>query len=144
MGTGDLCRVSPAVACHGRARESSGTGPCGDCRRAMWLPNPRSQCSGKIRFIEKPGYKTMGVVMWLNVVLTPRSLPRSQSSGTGPSSSCVYCCPLCPTGCRYPGKISFIEPQCVNGHKRPMPGAPRSGTPRERQAKFRDGTVWGL
>ena len=25
-----------------------------------------------------------------------------------------------------------------------MPGAPSSGTPRESQAKFRDGTVWGL
>ena len=28
----------------------------------------------------------------------PGSLPRSQSSGTGPSVSCGYCCPLCPTG----------------------------------------------
>ena len=75
------------------------------------IPNPQGQYWGKIRFIEKPGYQTMGVVMWLNVVLTPRSLTRSQSSGTGPSASCWYCCPLCPTGCRYPGKIRFIQPQ---------------------------------
>ena len=31
----------------------------------------------------------------------------------------------------------------VNGHRRPVPGAPR-GTPRESQAKFSDGTVLGL
>ena len=39
------------------------------------------------------------------------------------------------------GKNSFYR---VNGHKRPVLGAPSSGTPRESQAKFRGGTVWGL
>ena len=78
--------------------------------------------------------------MWLNV----GSLPRTQSSGTGPSARCGYCCPLCPTGGWYPGKIRFIEPQWVNGQRRRVPGAPRSGMPRGNQAKFRDGTVWGL
>ena len=38
-----------------------------------------------------------------------------------------------------PGKIRFIEPQAIN-----VPGAPSSGTPRENQAKFRDGTMWGM
>ena len=71
MGTGDLCRVSPAAVCHGRARQISGTGPCRDCGRVMWLPKPRDQYSGKILFIEKPRYKTMVDVMWLNVVLSP-------------------------------------------------------------------------
>ena len=52
--------------------------------------------------------------------------------------------PLCPKGGRYPGEIRFIEPQGVNGHRRPVPGAPSSGAPRESQAKFRDGTMWGL
>ena len=33
------------------------------------------------------------------------------------------------------GKIRFIEPQGVNGHRRPVPGAPSSGTPRESLAK---------
>ena len=66
------------------------------------------------------------------------SLPRSQSSGTGPSASCGYCCPLCHTDGRYPGKIVFSEPQVVNGHMRLVPGAPSSGTPRESQAKFED------
>ena len=32
----------------------------------------------------------------------------------------------------YSGKIRFIEPQETNGHKRPVPGAPSSGTSRER------------
>ena len=53
---------------------------------------------------------------------------------------------------RYPGKIRFIEPQGVNGHRKPVSGVPNSGTPRENQAnfrdgtvsKFRDGTLWGL
>ena len=40
--------------CHGRARQSSGTGPCGDCKRILWVPGPRDQYSGKIRFIGKP------------------------------------------------------------------------------------------
>ena len=55
MGTGDLCRVlHPPAVRHGRARQSSGTGPCGDCRKIPCVPGPRGQCSGKIRFIEKP------------------------------------------------------------------------------------------
>ena len=49
-----------------------------------------------------------------------------------------------PNGGRYPGKIRFIEPQGVNGHRRAVPGAPSSGTPWESKVKFRDGAVWGL
>ena len=41
----------------------------------------------------------------------------------------------------YSGKIGFIEPQGINGHRRHVPGAPSSGTSRESQAMFRDGTV---
>ena len=37
------------------------------------------------------------------------------------------------------GEIHFIEPQGLNG-----PGTTTSSRPRESQAKFRDGTVWGL
>ena len=55
MGTGDLCWVPWADVRHWRARQSSGTGPCGDCRKVLWVPDPQGQCSGKIRFIEKPG-----------------------------------------------------------------------------------------
>ena len=37
----------PAAVRHGRARQS--------CRRVLWVPGPRVQYSGKIRFVEKPG-----------------------------------------------------------------------------------------
>ena len=60
MGSGDLCRVTPAAVHHGRARQSSGTGPCGYCRRVLWVPGPLDQYSGKIRFIEKPGVQDAG------------------------------------------------------------------------------------
>ena len=33
------------------------------------------------------------------------------------------------------GKFVLIEPQGVNGHRRPLPGSPSSGTPRESQAR---------
>ena len=44
----------------------------------------------------------------------------------------------------YSGKISFIELQGINEHRRPVPGAPSNGTSRESKATFRDGTVWVL
>ena len=47
-------------------------------------------------------------------------------------------------GVKVLGEILFIEPQGVNEHRRPVSGAPSSSTPRESQAKLRDGTVWGL
>ena len=71
MGTGDGRRVPPAAVHHGRARQTSGTGPCGDCRRVLWLPGPWDQYSGKIVLSRNLGYKTRGFTMWLNVVLTP-------------------------------------------------------------------------
>ena len=60
MGTGDLYRVPRAAVHHGRARQSLGTGSCGDCRRVLWVPGPRGQYSGKIRFIEKPAVQDKG------------------------------------------------------------------------------------
>ena len=72
MGTGDLCREPLAAVHHGRARQSSGTGLCGYCRRVLWVPGPRGKYSGKIRDLSRnPGYKSRGVAMLLNVVLTP-------------------------------------------------------------------------
>ena len=55
MGTGDLCRVPQAEVRHGRARQISETAPCRDCIRVLWVPGPRGQYPGKIRFIEQPG-----------------------------------------------------------------------------------------
>ena len=145
MGPGDARRVPLAAVRHGRARQTSESGPCGDCRRVLWEPGPWGQYSGKIRFIEKYGVQDEGgrhVAKYSSD--PPASLPRSQTSGTGPSASCGYCCPLRPDGGRYPGKIRFIEPQGGNGSRRRAPGASSSGTPRESQANFRVGTVWGL
>ena len=102
---------------------------------------------GKYVVSRNLGYKTRGslkLALWLNLVLTPGSLRRRQSSVTGSSASCGYCCPLCPGGGSVPGEIRFIETQWVNGHRRPVPGAASSGIPRESQTNFRDGTVWGL
>ena len=48
MGTGTAIR-------HGRARQTLEPGPCGDCRRVLWVPGPWGQYSGKIRFIKKHG-----------------------------------------------------------------------------------------
>ena len=105
MGTGDLCRVSLAAVRHGRDRQTSGTRPCGDCRRVLWVPGPRGQYLGKIHFIEKSGVQDEGVAMWLNKVLTPGKSTSKSNFRTGPSTSCG---PLCPTGGRYPWKIRFI------------------------------------
>ena len=99
MGIEDLCRVPLAAAHHGRARQSSWTETCGYCRRVQCVPVSRGQYSGKICFIEKPGVQDD----------PPGSLPRSKSTGTGPSANCGYCYPLCPFGDQYSGKICFIE-----------------------------------
>ena len=125
----------PSSGASRESQETSETGSCGDCKRILWLPNPRSQYSRKIRLIEKSWVQDEGVAIWLT---------RSQTSGTGPSASCGYCCPLCPSGGGYTGKIRLIEPQGENGHIRHVADDPSSGTSRESQAKFRDGTVWGL
>ena len=71
MAIGDLCRVPPAAARHGRARQSSGTAPCGDCRRVLCIPGPLGKYSGKFVLSRNPEYNTRGIDMWLNVVLTP-------------------------------------------------------------------------
>ena len=55
-----VCRVPLAAVRHGRARQTSESGPCGDCRRGLWVPGPRGQYSGKIRFIEKRGVQVEG------------------------------------------------------------------------------------
>ena len=57
----DLCRVPLAAVRHGRAIQTLESGPCGDCRRILWVPDPWCQYSGKIRFIEKRGVQDEGV-----------------------------------------------------------------------------------
>ena len=50
-----LCRVPPAAVRNGRARQSSGAGACGDCRRAR-----RVRIRGKFVLSRNLGYKTRG------------------------------------------------------------------------------------
>ena len=71
MGPEDVCRVSLAAVRHGRARKTSESGPCVDCRGVLGVPGPRVQYSGKIRFIEKRGVQYEEVAKLLNIVLTP-------------------------------------------------------------------------
>ena len=105
---------------------------------------PAGQYSGKILFIEKPGVEDEGCrhvvkrssdhrVAHPDVKVQVRDLVRVVG----------IVVPFTPWG-PVPGEIRLIEPQGENGHMRPEPGAPSSGTPRESQAKFRDGTVWVL
>ena len=99
MGTRDLCQMPPAAVDPGRARQCSGTGPCGYCRRLLWVAGPRGQYSGKIRFIEKPGVQDeRGLHVAKHSSDAPSSLPRIQCSGTGPSVSCGVVAPFAPRG----------------------------------------------
>ena len=91
----------------GRTRQSSATDRDGIVGRSCVYLARGVSIRGKFVLSRNPEYKTSGVDMWLNIVLTP-----GQSSGTGPiGASCGYCCLLCPTGNQYSGKIRFIEPQ---------------------------------
>ena len=59
----ETCAGCPlAEVRHGRARQSSGTGPFGDCRRVLREAGTRGQYSWNIRFkfIEKPGVQDKG------------------------------------------------------------------------------------
>ena len=111
MGTGDLCRVPPAAVRHGRTRKTSGTGLHGIVEGSCGYRARGVSIRRKFVLSRNLWYKTRGVAIWINVVLTPGSLPRSQTAGTGPSASCGYCCPVCPTGGRYTGKSRCIEPR---------------------------------
>ena len=138
MGPGDLCRVPPAAVCHGRARQIQGRDRVVIVEWPWWYRARGVSILGKFVSSRNPGYMTRGVVMCLNVVLTPGSQPRSQISGTGPSTSCGYCCPLCPTGGAIFGENSFYR----------APGSEWAlktcvGCPKQRYAKGEPGKVQG-
>ena len=114
-------------------------GPCADCRRILWVPGPRGQYSGKIRFIEKPGIQY-------------ESGRRSSDPRVAYSEVQVrdlvwvvgIVAPFAPRGSVL-GENSFyraIRGKMGTGDLCRVP--PTSGTPRENQAKFRDVAVWGL
>ena len=100
----------PAAVRHWRARKSSGTGSCEDCRNVLWEPGPRGQYSGKF---EKPGVQDEGVATWLNVVLTPDPPPAAvhQAKFRDGTVWDLYKGPAGTGACtgQYSGKIRFIE-----------------------------------
>ena len=51
-----------------------------DCRRVLWVPGPRGQYSGKIRFIKKLSVQDEGVATCLNVVLTQQRYARESKA----------------------------------------------------------------
>ena len=51
MDPGDWCRVPLAAVRHERARQTSESGPYAECRRALWVPYPWGQYSGKMKFV---------------------------------------------------------------------------------------------
>ena len=68
----------------------------------------------------------------------PGSLPRSQSSGTRNIVRLEgIVAPFAPRGVSIWVKFVLSRPKQVNGHRRPVPDSPSSGTPQESQAKFR-------
>ena len=71
MGIGDLCRVPPEAARQGRAGQSSGRDRVGIVEEFCGYRARRDGSRGKFVQSRNPEYKTSGVAMWLNVVLTP-------------------------------------------------------------------------
>ena len=113
MGPGDVCRVPLVALRHGRARQTSETGPCGDCRRVLWVPGARCQYFVLWRNM---GYKTRVVAMLLNIVLNPReAYPEVKLHGRDIVRVVGIVDPFATIKGRYPEIIRFIEPQGGNG-----------------------------
>ena len=165
-------RPVPGAHSSGSPRESQAKfrgGAVWGLKNVLWVPGPRCQYSGLIRFIGKPGveeqgvlgvsirgkfvlstnlgYKRSGVAMWLNVVLTNGFPKASQSLDMGPCASCGYCCLLCPTWAQYSGKIHFIEPQGGKWAQEACAGCPKqryaTGEAGKGQGRDRVGIVQG-
>ena len=108
------------------------------------MPSPRGQYSGKIRFIEKRGVQDEGCRHVAKRSSDHRkALPEVKLQGRDLVRVVVLLSPL-PHWDPIRGEIRFIEPQGGNWSRRLVSGAPSSGTPRESQANFRIGTMWGL
>ena len=109
MGTGYLCRMPPAAVSHGRARQSSGTEPCGDCRRV--LEQPAGSVFGENSFCRETRGTRLGDRHVAKRSSDPRVAYPGQNSGTRPSASCGYCYPLCPTGVGIRGNFVLSCPR---------------------------------
>ena len=150
MGTGDLCRMPLAAVHHGSARKSSGTGPCRNCQRALWLPAPRCQYFGENLFYLKLGIQDEGdrhvtkrssdprvgypevkvqVRDLVRVVGIVAALPHGMWAGSVPGEKSFYRAP----GAKWAQEISARYPQqrCAQGE------------PDNDQGRYRVGIVEG-
>ena len=120
-----------------RERQANFRGSCGYRARGISI-------RGKFVLSRNLGYKTRG---WGRYVAKSSSDPRRvypdvKLQGRDLVRVVGIVVHFAPLGFGTHGK--FIKPQWENGPRRRVPGAPSSGTPRESQANFRVGTVWGL
>ena len=144
MGQGNVCRVPLAAVRHGRARQTSESGPCGDCRRGLWVPGPRGQYSGKIRFIEKRRVQVEGGRQVAKHSSDPRqAYPEVKLQGRDLVRVVGIVAPFAPLGAVTRGKfvLSSSRGEMGQGDVSRVPlAAVRHG--RARQTSV--GTVWGL
>ena len=71
MGTEDLCRVPLQRYAAGQPGEVQGRDRVGIVESSCGYRARGVSVRGKFVLSRNPGYKTSGVDMWLNVVLTP-------------------------------------------------------------------------
>ena len=121
----------------GRERRGLSKGPVG-----TW---PAGSVLGENSFYRETWGTRRRVAMRLNVLLTPgKSYPDVKVQVRDLERVVDIVAPFVPWGVGTRGKFVLLSHKGVNGHRRPVPDAPTSGTPRESEAKFRDGTMWGL
>ena len=112
MGPGDARRVPLAAVRHGRARQTSESGPCGDCRRVLWEPGPWGQYSGKIRFIEKYGVQDEGGRHVAKYSSDPRqAYPEVKLQGRDLVRVVGIVAPFAPMGAGTRGKFVLSSPR---------------------------------
>ena len=131
----------------GTPRESRANfrGPCGDCRRVLWVPDSRGQYSRKICFIEKRGVQDdWGRHVVKHSFDTRQAYPDVKLQGRDLMRVVGIIATFAPLGASTRGKFVLSSPGGGNGPRRCVPGALSSGTPRGSRVNFRVGAVWGL
>ena len=144
MGPEDMCRVPLAAVRHRRARQTSESRPCGDCRGVLLVLGPRGQYSGKIRFIEKHGVQGEGGRQVAKHSSDPRqAYPEVKLQRRDLVRVVGIVAPFAPLGAGTRGKFVLSSPRGKMGPEdvcRVPLAAVRHG--RARQTSV--GTVWGL
>ena len=90
--------MAPAAVRHGRARQSSGTGPCGDCRNIPCVPGPLGSVFGINLFYRETQSTRLGRRHVAKRSSDPRVAYPEVIVHVRDSASFGHCCPLCPTG----------------------------------------------